>query len=509
MVNPYLSVIVPAFNEEARIVRTLEKLLGYLRGRDFTWEVVVADDGSSDRTTDLVRAWASEHGGFRLETLTHGGKGWAVRHGMLAAWGAHRFLCDADLAMPIEQLGKLLIQMEGGYDIVAGSRQVAGARRFDEPALRHVMGRVFNMAVRWLAVRGFEDTQCGFKCFRGEVADDLFGLQRSNGWAFDVEILYLARRRGYSVLEAPIDWYYRSGSKVRPGVDSFLMLRDTLLVRWWDLKGHYGPREAIGVAGSHGLDGSRRTSITAPAHPGSGERIVGKVAVVVPTYNEARNVSDLSERIFALGIPELRLIVVDDDSPDGTADVVRSIAAQRPGRVDLISRQGKQGLGPAYVEGFSHALANGADYVVQMDADLSHSPDVIPALVEALAKADVAVGSRYVRGGGVDERWSVKRRVLSYVANLGIRAVAGLSVRDATSGLKAFRATVLQSLDLDGLRCRGFGFQAEIAKACQRLGYRVVEYPIVFRNRTWGQSKMSLTIMFEAFWLLLLLRFRR
>ena len=237
MAAPLLSVVIPAFNEAERISESLGKVASYLGAQDYVWEVLVVDDGSSDGTAELAKEWAQTSESelrVHVETIPHGGKGWAVKRGMLAAGGQYRFMCDADLAMPIEQLGAFLDRMEAGYDIVIGSRQMSGARRFDEPIGRHIMGRVFNWSVRLLAVSGFDDTQCGFKCFRGEVAEDLFSRQRTKGFGFDVEILYMAEKRGLRVLEMPIDWYHQSSSKVRPYADSFLMLRDTMLVRLRD-----------------------------------------------------------------------------------------------------------------------------------------------------------------------------------------------------------------------------------------------------------------------------------
>lgn len=245
MPTPFLSLIIPAFNEEQRIASTLDAVARYLSGQPYSWEVLVVDDGSSDGTAALAARMAEEEERLRVETVPHGGKGWAVRHGMLAATGEYRFMCDADLAMPIEQLGSFLDRMAEGYDIVIGSRQKAGARRFDEPMRRHVMGRVFNWSVRLLAVGGFDDTQCGFKCFRGEVAEELFRLQRTRGFGFDVEILYMAASRGLRVLEMPIDWHYHSASKVRPYADSFLMLRDTVLLRLRTRREGHEPDSAL------------------------------------------------------------------------------------------------------------------------------------------------------------------------------------------------------------------------------------------------------------------------
>ena len=489
---PDLSVVIPAFNEERRIAGTLHELVEYLDRSQRRWEIVVVDDGSSDRTAAVVSEWADERRDIRLESIPHRGKGAAVRHGMLAARGRHRLLCDADLAMPVQWIGAFLERMEEGYDIVIGSRQIAGARRFNEPAVRHIQGRLFNRAVRLIAVRGFDDTQCGFKCFSGEVAERLFAAQRTDGMGFDVEILYLARRHRMRVSEMAIDWHHQRDSKLRPGRDAFLMFRDVLAVRWNALRGRYPPS-------------GRSVRWDTP----DGPRRDGAVDIVVPTFNEAGNLPELAERIFSHRIPDCRLIVVDDGSPDGTARVAKELSARFDGRIELIERQGKQGLGTAYLDGFSRALEQGAEYVVQMDADLSHSPDELPAMLEALRSADVVVGSRYIPGGGVDSGWSLGRRMLSYLANVGIRTVAGLRVRDATSGFKAFRAEALLQLRPSELRCQGFGFQAEVAHACQRLGLRVAEHPILFLDRTEGRSKMSLWIVVEAFWRLLPLRLKR
>ena len=508
MGDPFLSVIIPAFNEVERIVPTLEDVVVYLTSQSYSWEVLVVDDGSSDGTATAVNEWALRHEGVRVETIPHTGKGWAVRHGILATAGQYRFMCDADLAMPIQGLASFLERMSEDYDVVIGSRQVAGARRFNKPMARRVMGRVFNWAVRFLVVGGFHDTQCGFKCFRGEIADELFRLQKTEGFGFDVEILYLASKRDLRVLELPIDWYHQTASTVRPGVNSFLMLRDALLVRWNSLRGEYHRR-----SGSGGDARGSTASLPTAADVGRGtsesdQQAIGEVVVVVPTYNEAGNLAEMVERIFALDIPSSRVIVVDDNSPDGTAEVARRLADRFDGRLELIQRHRREGLGPAYVQGFARALEGSADYVLQADADLSHAPEYIPALIAALQDADVVVGSRYVSGGRAEGNWSLARRFVSSFANLGIRLVAGVKVKDATSGFKAFRAGALRSLDLDQFRCKGFGFQAEVAHACQRMGHRVVEHPIVFVERRQGRSKMSLSIMLEALWRLTLLRWR-
>ena len=236
---PHLSVIIPAFNEAGRIVSTLDRVAAYLRTQTYTWEILVVDDGSEDDTASLVSDAVRNLDGVRLLRRDHYGKGWTVRAGMLEARGRYRFMCDADLAMPIEWLEKFLEKMDSGTDIVIGSREIVGARRYDEPIYRHFRGRIFNWIVRAVAVKGFEDTQCGFKCFREDAANQLFSRQSARGMGFDVEILYLAAKAGYSVVEMPVEWRHQPGSKVRPGIDSIDMFKDTLLIRLRDILGRY------------------------------------------------------------------------------------------------------------------------------------------------------------------------------------------------------------------------------------------------------------------------------
>ncbi|MDA0733723.1 MAG: glycosyltransferase family 2 protein [Chloroflexi bacterium] len=230
--SPFLSIVIPAYNEESRILETLGQVVEFLASQSYSWEVVVVDDGSTDGTASLVSDFASRHSSVRLITVPHRGKGWAVKHGMLDAAGAYRFLCDADLSMPIEQVERFLPPQLDGVDIAIGSREAPNSRRIGEPARRHTMGRLFNGLVRVLAVPGLDDTQCGFKCFRGEIVSELFQRQTLDGFAFDVELLFMAYRSGMKIQEVGIDWYYRDQSKVRQIHDSFAMTRDLLKIRW-------------------------------------------------------------------------------------------------------------------------------------------------------------------------------------------------------------------------------------------------------------------------------------
>ncbi|MBN1440804.1 MAG: glycosyltransferase family 2 protein [Anaerolineales bacterium] len=236
---PWLSVIIPALNEERRLPATLAKLREYLEKQAFSHDVWVVDNGSTDRTPDLVREQARGWPCLRLIRNPVRGKGSAVRAGMLQAGGKYRFLCDADLSMPVEEFERFYPPRLSDADVAIGSREAAGARRFHEPEYRHLTGRVFSLAVKLLVMRGFEDTQCGFKCFRDSAAEDLFSRQRFNGWSFDVEVLYLARRRGMRICEVPISWYYQSDSRIRLFSDSLRMFLDLIRIRWYDLRGIY------------------------------------------------------------------------------------------------------------------------------------------------------------------------------------------------------------------------------------------------------------------------------
>lgn len=238
-----------------------------------------------------------------------------------------------------------------------------------------------------------------------------------------------------------------------------------------------------------------------------------RVIVVIPTYNEADCLPELFRRLSALPVQNLTLLFVDDGSPDGTAVIARQLAQNYDQRfaVHVLERQGRLGLGTAYVEGFTRALMNSPDFVFQMDADMSHPVEELPQMLSELASADVVVGSRYIQGFtkmGADKDWGLHRRLISFLGNLSIRLVAGLTVRDVTSGFKGFRADVLRSLDMNQFRCKGFGFQAEMAFICQSKEYRIVEHHFIFANRLYGTSKMGLGIIVEAVWRLMTMRIR-
>lgn len=222
------------------------------------------------------------------------------------------------------------------------------------------------------------------------------------------------------------------------------------------------------------------------------------MCVVIPTYNEAENIPKIVSALFDLPLPDLNLLFVDDDSPDGTGELADGLATAYPGRVSVLHRAGKQGLGTAYLAGFRHALKSGTHAVAQMDADFSHPPEKLVELYEALQSCDLAMGSRYVPGGKLDERWPVWRRGLSAFGNLYARAILGLPMRDVTGGFRLWRRETLLDLPLDRVRSNGYAFQVEMAYLAFRKGCSFREVPIYFADRRWGQSKMSFRIQAEA-----------
>lgn len=225
-----------------------------------------------------------------------------------------------------------------------------------------------------------------------------------------------------------------------------------------------------------------------------------KTMVVMPTYNEADNLVKIVAELMTLGLDELEILIVDDNSPDGTGQIAEELATEYGNRVHAIHRQGKMGLGTAYITGFRYALDNDAEYVIQMDADFSHSPSYIPLFLEKMRECDVVIGSRYAAGGRVDERWSPWRRFLSWGGNSYARVVTGLGIRDTTGGFRCFRRQALLDLNLDRIRSEGYAFQIEVAYACQKKGLRLCEIPIYFEDRSMGLSKMSSRIILEAMW---------
>lgn len=235
MGNTYLSIIIPAHNEERRLPAAFEKINRFLVKQKYSYEVIVVENGSHDKTSEVTKDFSRRYKYIKLLEVKTRGKGLAVKQGMLAASGEFRFICDADLSMPIEEIEKFLPPKTEGYDVIIGTREGEGAKRIGEPWKRHMMGRIFNLIIKLTAVRNIEDTQCGFKMFTSEAAQKLFSIQKLNGIGFDVELIFLAKKFGYKIREVPITWYFDEDSRMRLVEDSLKALLEIWQMQktWW------------------------------------------------------------------------------------------------------------------------------------------------------------------------------------------------------------------------------------------------------------------------------------
>lgn len=239
MKTPFLSIVIPAHNEEDRLPNTLEKIYKFLETQDFLYEVIIVENGSSDHTLELAQEFAQSRPTLRVLQEQKRGKGNAVKRGMLEAHGDYRFICDADLSMPIEELLKFIPPALQQFDIAIASREAPGAVRYNEPPYRHIGGRAVNFIIQLLILPGLNDTQCGFKCFRAEIAEAIFRQQTLAGWSFDIEILYLARRKKFIINEIPIHWYFDADSKVSAVRDAVRMISDIFRIHLNAIRGRY------------------------------------------------------------------------------------------------------------------------------------------------------------------------------------------------------------------------------------------------------------------------------
>jgi len=239
--TPLLSIVIPAHNEEHRLPATLEAIGAFFKEQSYAAEVVVVENGSHDRTLAFCQDYARSVSWLRVFHEDQRGKGLAVKRGMFEAVGDYRFICDADLSMPIGEVNRFLPPRLPHSDVAIGSREAHGAKRYNEPLYRHLIGRVFNTMVRLTALPGLQDTQCGFKCFSAEVAKKVFPLQTFSGMSFDVEVLYIARKMGYQIVEVGIPWYFSAESRVRLVDDSMRMAFDLMQIRRNDRDGLYDP----------------------------------------------------------------------------------------------------------------------------------------------------------------------------------------------------------------------------------------------------------------------------
>ncbi len=237
--KPFFSIIIPAHNEQNRLPGTLEKIFHFLEQQPFTSEVIVVENESTDQTLEIAQNFAKQHANLRV-LQSKKGKGAAVQYGMLNARGDYRFMCDADLSMPVEEIVKFIPPRLQDFDIAIASREAKGAVRYNEPSFRHWGGRGINFIIQTLILPGLNDTQCGFKCFRAEVAEDIFKRQTLPGWSFDIELLYVARRHGYQIVEVPIHWYHFADSKINALRDALRMIRDIFRIHANARRGAYG-----------------------------------------------------------------------------------------------------------------------------------------------------------------------------------------------------------------------------------------------------------------------------
>ena len=229
----FISIIVPAYNEEKSLGLTIEKIVHYLNKQNYTWELIIVDDGSTDNTVNIAKDKKSKthKSNIQIIELSHAGKGWAIKNGMLRSNGSLKFMCDADLSMPIENLQNFIINFDSKSEIIIGSRELKSSQRHGESIFRKLRSKIFNSIVRILLPIPFKDTQCGFKCFKKDTAEKLFNLQQIKGFSFDVEILYLANKFGIKTTEMPIAWEHKNQSQINSIRDSLKMLLDVLKIR--------------------------------------------------------------------------------------------------------------------------------------------------------------------------------------------------------------------------------------------------------------------------------------
>lgn len=241
---PQLSIIIPAYNEAKRLPNTLEQVFAFIQQQSYASEVLIVENGSVDQTFEVAQHFARQYPQCRAIHLDQRGKGLAVQAGMLQAAGQYRFMCDADLSMPIAEVNRFMPPVLTDFEIAIASREAPGSVRYNEPGYRHWGGRGVNLLIRLFALPGLRDTQCGFKCFRAEVAEDIFRFQTFSGISFDPEVLYIAQLRGYKIVELPIPWHYSAESRIHLFKDTLALIQDLLTIRRNARRGLYDSQPA-------------------------------------------------------------------------------------------------------------------------------------------------------------------------------------------------------------------------------------------------------------------------
>ncbi len=491
-----LFIVLPAYNEEAAIGKLLDRIAASRSGWGIPARVIIVDDGSSDGTSEI----AGKH------TLAAEGALHIVRHAKnmglaeAMATGIREFLkqssepddimvtMDADDTHDPYFIGELIEKIAAGADIAICSRFVSGGREQGVSAGRRLLSRGAKWFMDMLApIKGVKDISSGYRAYNRrilDIADRTFGahLVESKGGSVQAELLLRAQALGARVEETPFTLKYdlKTGpSKLNMSVT---------------IKGYFKLRGIKRRAGRE--TPLMASSVSAPPD-------ASDVLVLTCTYNERENIELLIDRIFHLA-PGVSALLVDDNSPDGTGEVAEKLRSKYP-KLNVIHRAGKLGLAGAIVEGLKWAARNGFTFAINMDADFSHDPVMIPEFIRRGRDSDYVIGSRYVRGGGT-LNWGPHRIFLSKAGNTFARTILGLPVHDLTTGYRLVRLEHLNRLGLENIDARGYGFLIIMTYCAVSAGLRVAELPIRFLDRRYGASKMSANIIREAFFLVLRIR---
>ncbi len=489
-------VVLPAYNEERALPSLLDAIAAFARGYEHAVKVIVVDDGCSDGTVRVSREHALAEAGA-LEVVSH-----SENRGLAAAieTGINAFLDRADSAADVmvtmdaddthnpEYIAALVERIRGGAGLAICSRFVEGGEEKGVSAPRKLLSRGAKSFMDLLApVPGVKDISCGYRAYSRAAllrASDIYGahIVQSKGGGVQAELLLRLLESGERVEEIPFTLRYdkkigRSKLGIGQTIKSYLPLRGIQRQARAEVK-------LLGAYTGRPPDASR-------------------VAVITCTYNEKDNIAPLVKRIFRL-LPDITVLVVDDSSPDGTGDAVRALQGELP-NLHLLSRGSKLGLGTAITEGIKWAKGQGFDFVINMDADLSHDPVTLPQMIRAAQEADYVVGARYVPGGGTIN-WGVHRRLLSFGGNTFAKTVLGVPVSDLTTGYRCIRLSEVDKLGLDSISAKGYGYLIVMTFRAYQAGLRIAEVPIRFLDRRYGESKMSMNIIEEAFMLVVRLR---